>query len=52
MSSTKNAWQHVQFWMRQGLGTPLMLVVMLGMMILPLPPFLLDVFLPLISLYR
>ncbi|WP_133137280.1 flagellar biosynthesis protein FlhA [Legionella rowbothamii] len=44
MSSTKNAWQHVQFWMRQGLGTPLMLVVMLGMMILPLPPFLLDVF--------
>jgi flagellar biosynthesis protein FlhA len=30
--------------MRQGLGTPLMLVVMLGMMILPLPPFLLDVF--------
>ncbi|MFJ1267294.1 flagellar biosynthesis protein FlhA [Legionella lytica] len=44
MSSTKNAWQHVQFWMSQGLGTPLMLVVMLGMMILPLPPFLLDVF--------
>ncbi|WP_058534836.1 flagellar biosynthesis protein FlhA [Legionella saoudiensis] len=44
MSNTKSAWQHVQFWMRQGLGTPLMLVVMLGMMILPLPPFLLDVF--------
>ncbi|MFC3907982.1 flagellar biosynthesis protein FlhA [Legionella dresdenensis] len=30
-------------WMNQGLGTPLMLVVMLSMMILPLPPFFLDV---------
>lgn len=39
-----NTLHHVQFWMRQGLGTPLMLVMMLGMMILPLPPFLLDVF--------
>lgn len=35
---------YIQFWMRQGLGTPLMLVIMLSMMILPLPPFLLDIF--------
>jgi flagellar biosynthesis protein FlhA len=34
----------LQYWMRQGLGTPLMLVIMLSMMMLPLPPFLLDVF--------
>lgn len=39
-----NVMQQVHYWMRQGLGTPLMLVVMLGMMMLPLPPFLLDVF--------
>lgn len=39
-----NALQQLQFWMRQGLGTPLMLVVMLAMMMLPMPPFLLDVF--------
>ncbi len=39
-----NVMQHLQYWMRQGLGTPLMLVIMLGMMMLPLPPFLLDVF--------
>ena len=30
-------------WITQGLGTPIMLIVMLGMMILPLPPFFLDV---------
>ncbi len=39
-----NTLQYLQYWMRQGLGTPLMLIIMLGMMILPLPPFLLDVF--------
>ena len=38
------ALHYLQFWMRQGLGTPLMLVIMLSMMMLPLPPFLLDVF--------
>ena len=37
------AMHYIQFWMRQGLGTPLMLVIMLSMMILPLPPFLLDI---------
>lgn len=31
-------------WMKYGLGTPLMMVIMLSMMILPLPPFLLDIF--------
>lgn len=36
--------QQLQYWVRQGLGTPLMLVVMLSMMMLPLPPFLLDIF--------
>lgn len=39
-----NALHYLQHWMRQGLGTPLMLIVMLGMMMLPLPPFLLDIF--------
>lgn len=39
-----NVMQQANYWMRQGLGTPLMLVVMLGMMMLPIPPFLLDVF--------
>ncbi|BCA95858.1 flagellar biosynthesis protein FlhA [Legionella antarctica] len=38
------ALHYIQFWMRQGLGTPLMLVIMLSMMMLPLPTFLLDVF--------
>ena len=38
------ALHYVQSWMRQGLGTPLMLIIMLSMMMLPLPPFLLDVF--------
>ncbi|CAM3031045.1 flagellar biosynthesis protein FlhA [Legionella worsleiensis] len=35
---------YLDYWMRQGLGTPLMLIVMLSMMMLPLPTFLLDVF--------
>jgi flagellar biosynthesis protein FlhA len=39
-----NVLHHIQYWMRQGLGTPLMLVIMLSMMMLPLPPFLLDIF--------
>lgn len=39
-----NALHYVQYWMRQGLGTPLMLIIMLSMMMLPLPPFLLDIF--------
>lgn len=26
-------------WLQQGLGTPLVLIVMLSMMMLPLPPF-------------
>ncbi|WP_237739095.1 flagellar biosynthesis protein FlhA [Legionella pneumophila] len=30
--------------MRQGFGTPLILIVMISMMMLPLPPFLLDIF--------
>lgn len=34
---------YLQSWMRQGLGTPLVLVIMLSMMMLPLPPFLLDI---------
>lgn len=34
----------LNYWMRQGLGTPLMLIIMLSMMMLPLPPFLLDIF--------
>lgn len=38
------ALHYIQYWMRQGLGTPLVLIMMLGMMMLPLPPFLLDVF--------
>lgn len=39
-----NLIQQLSYWMRQGLGTPLMLVIMLSMMMLPLPPFLLDIF--------
>jgi flagellar biosynthesis protein FlhA len=39
-----NTMSYVHYWMRQGLGTPLMLVIMLSMMILPLPTFLLDIF--------
>ena len=38
------ALQFFQYWIRQGIGTPLMLVIMLSMMMLPLPPFLLDIF--------
>ena len=38
------ALQFLQYWMRQGIGTPLMLIIMLSMMMLPLPTFLLDVF--------
>lgn len=33
-----------QDWMQRGFGTPLILVAMLGMMILPVPPFFLDMF--------
>ncbi|KTC85753.1 MULTISPECIES: flagellar biosynthesis protein FlhA [Legionella] len=31
-------------WMHQGLGTPLVLIIMLSMMMLPLPAFFLDIF--------
>ena len=34
---------YFQYWMKQGLGTPLMLILMLSMMMLPLPTFLLDI---------
>jgi len=33
-------------WVQNGLGTPIMLIIMLSMMILPLPPFMLDIFFP------
>lgn len=35
---------YLKSWVNQGLGTPLMLIVMLSMMMLPLPTFLLDIF--------
>lgn len=35
---------YLKHWVNQGLGTPIILVMMLAMMILPMPPFLLDVF--------
>ncbi len=35
---------HIHYWLRQGIGTPLMLIIMLSMMMLPLPTFLLDIF--------
>jgi len=35
--------QTLKQWMHRGLGTPIMMVVMLGMMILPLPTFFLDI---------
>lgn len=38
------AMTYLSYWMRQGLGTPLILITMLSMMMLPLPPFLLDMF--------
>jgi flagellar biosynthesis protein FlhA len=33
----------MKVWIKNGLGTPIMLVIMLSMMILPLPPFFLDI---------
>ncbi|KTC68006.1 flagellar biosynthesis protein FlhA [Legionella birminghamensis] len=40
-----NSWlQTIKLWINQGLGTPLMMVIMLSMMMLPLPAFLLDIF--------
>ncbi|HHF7344952.1 TPA: flagellar biosynthesis protein FlhA [Legionella feeleii] len=35
--------QTIRQWMQQGLGTPLMLIIMLSMMMLPLPAFFLDI---------
>ncbi|ASQ45374.1 flagellar biosynthesis protein FlhA [Legionella clemsonensis] len=35
--------QFMRQWIQQGLGTPLMLIIMLSMMILPLPAFFLDI---------
>ncbi len=37
------ATQNLRQTLTQGLGTPIMMVIMLSMMILPLPPFILDV---------
>ncbi len=37
-------WENIQSLLKMGFGTPLMLVIMLSMMILPLPTFLLDIF--------
>jgi len=34
----------LRYWINQGLGTPIMLVIMLSMMILPIPAFFLDIF--------
>jgi flagellar biosynthesis protein FlhA len=34
---------YLESWLHQGLGTPIMLMVMLSMMMLPLPTFLLDI---------
>ncbi|ANH13138.1 TPA: flagellar biosynthesis protein FlhA [Legionella pneumophila] len=39
-----NVMNYIEYWMRQGFGTPLILIVMISMMMLPLPPFLLDIF--------
>lgn len=39
-----NVINYIEYWMRQGFGTPLILIVMISMMMLPLPPFLLDIF--------
>ncbi|HAU1787672.1 TPA: flagellar biosynthesis protein FlhA [Legionella pneumophila] len=39
-----NIMNYIEYWMRQGFGTPLILIVMISMMMLPLPPFLLDIF--------
>lgn len=38
-----NMMDYLKSWMTHGLGTPIMLVLMLSMMILPLPTFLLDI---------
>lgn len=35
---------NMRLWMNQGLGTPIILIIMLGMMMLPVPPFFLDIF--------
>lgn len=35
---------YLNYVLRQGIGTPIMLVIMLSMMMLPLPTFLLDIF--------
>ena len=34
----------LKLWLTNGLGTPIMLVIMLSMMVLPIPPFALDIF--------
>ncbi|AHF01565.1 flagellar biosynthesis protein FlhA [Thiomicrospira aerophila AL3] len=36
--------QQVQRWFKQGLGAPLVILALLGMITIPLPPWLLDVF--------
>lgn len=36
--------ENMRHWFHQGLGTPLMLIIMLSMMMLPIPAFLLDMF--------
>lgn len=38
-----NVLEQIQNLMRMGLGTPFMLIIMLSMMMLPLPPFMLDI---------
>lgn len=39
----KNIMDYLESWLHQGLGTPLMLIMMLSMMMLPLPTFFLDI---------
>lgn len=39
----KNIMDYLESWLHQGLGTPLMIIMMLSMMILPLPTFFLDI---------
>ena len=34
---------HWRDWMRSGLGVPVFMMVLLAMMVVPLPPFLLDI---------
>ncbi len=36
--------EYIKQWFEYGLGTPIILVMMLGMLVLPLPPFALDMF--------